>query len=179
MKAARLFAMASGLLVATTVHAAAETGDTRPLSEERAEAIVEDFFSRQGDALVIRETDEVEAAWETLEENEREMLRVDCAATLEVGARVPSEGSATGDVAELPEVEAVDEDIRNEMESQENAPGAEVSDEVRTDTALEEGSAAGTDEPLNTTGPQRRALLADAVPADAWVRLCQSVVELD
>lgn len=174
MTAARLSAMASGLLLAATVHAGAETADTRPFTQERAEEIVDGFFAEQGDALALRETGEVEAAWEALDEEERDMLRVDCAATLEVGARVPSEGSATGDVGDLPEVEAVDEDVRNEMESEDTAAAEDIAETSETD-----GSAAGTDEPLNTTGAQRRALLADTVPAEEWVRLCQTVVELD
>jgi hypothetical protein len=159
MNAALLSALACGLLLSATGQAHATAGESRPLSQERETAIYEAFFTERNDAVVLREAENVEAAWEMLAESEREMLSVDCVAALEVGADVHSAGSATGDVGELPEVEEVDEDIRNEMESEE--------------------AAAGTQDPLTTTGPQRRVLLAVAVPTEAWVELCNIVVDLD
>lgn len=159
MKAALLSVLASGLLLTATIQVHAEAGESRPLSQDRESAIHEAFFTERDGAVVLREGEEVEAAWEMLADSEREMLSVDCVAALEVGADVPSAGTATGDVGELPEVEEVDEDIRNEMESEE--------------------AAGGEDDPRNTTGPQRRALLAEAVPAEEWVELCEIVVGLD
>lgn len=159
MKAALLSAMASGLLLTATIQVHAEAGERGPLSPDRESAIHEAFFTERDDAVVLREAEEVEAAWETLPDSEREMLSEDCVAALEVGADVPSAGSATGDVGELPEVEEVDEDIRNEMES--------------------EATTEGTQGPLTTPGPQRRVILVETVPAEEWVELCNIVVDLD
>jgi hypothetical protein len=159
MKAALLSAMACGLLLSATGQVHATAGEPSPSSQDRETAFYEAFFTERDDAVVLREPEEVEAAWGLLAESEREMLSVDCVAALEVGAHVHSAGSATGDVGELPEVEEVDDVIRNEMESEE--------------------AAAGTQDPLTTTGPQRRVLIAVAVPTEAWVELCNIVVDLD
>lgn len=157
------FAAAAGLTLATTALAHAKDAEPRPLGHGWSDELIGVFFIEVDEQLVPREQDEVEAAWAALDEDERDMLRIDCAAAMEVGAQVPPEGSATGNVADLPEVPPVDESVRNELES---------------DEAAAEG-ATPTGEPLQTAGPQRRALLTETVPAETWFDLCEIATALD
>lgn len=156
-------AAAAGLVLATTALAHAQDVETQPKGHGWSDELIGAVLMDVDDQLVPREQAEIEAALTGLDEDEREMLRIDCTAALEVGAHVPSEASGTGDVADLPEVPPVEDDVRNELET----------DEATAEGATPDG------EPLQTTGPQRRALLAETVPAETWIELCEIATALD
>ncbi|MFD1910811.1 hypothetical protein [Halodurantibacterium flavum] len=151
MKAKALSLLACGAFMALQAHAqspaqTADAQDTLPL---------DGFFTQSGDEIALTDDASFASAWQGLEAPEREMIAADCTATLDVGAEVPAEASATGDVADLPEVESVAPDMQNEMES---------------------GEAAGaTDPEVATLGPQRRALAGQDIPAETWVEFCEAV----
>lgn len=149
MKAKALPFLACGLFLAVQAHAQAP--------EPEAELALESFFTGEGDDIAMADEARFSEAWQDLEEEEREMLAADCAAALDVGAEVPGEASATGDVADLPEVESVEPEMQNDMES----------DSAAGDTA--------GDDPLATLGPQRRALAGEEIPAETWVAFCEAV----